>query len=374
MGLSHLATDAPAFSRTGARFARECFRDFWSAVTVAALTFPMIAAMGPASAQTSTQAAIKVGVIGAISDAGFYIADKKGYFKDEGLSVEIVDFRDSAQMVALLGTGQLDVGAGAPSASLYNSVARGIDIRAVADKGSMPKDYGYTVLVVRKELVDDGRYKSIKDLRDLKLGSQTPGGAATALLDRGLKKAGLTFKDMEIAYMGHPQLALAIDSAAIDAAFITEPNATNAVRLGRSVKVMRGDEVYPDQQLAVVLYAGRFAKQTATARKFMVAYLRGVRLYNDALSHGRMAGPRANEVISILAASADVHVPEVYREIVPAGCNPDGKMNVASMQADLDMLRDQGLVTEDVKASQLVDASFAEAAVAHLGSYKRAMH
>jgi NitT/TauT family transport system substrate-binding protein len=173
--------------------------------------------------------------------------------------------------------------------------------------------------------------------------------------------------------MGHPQRARAIDSAAIDAAFITEPNATNAVRLGRSVKVLRGDEVYPDQQLAVVLYSGIFARQTASARQFMIAYLRGVRLYNDALSHGRMAGPKANEVISILAASADVHVPEIYREIVPAGCNPDGRMNVASMQADLDMLRAQGLVTEDIKASQLVDASFAEAAVAHLGPYERAM-
>jgi NitT/TauT family transport system substrate-binding protein len=358
MRLSYLAKSAKAF----------CSIRFLSAVAVS------IVAVGPTAAQTQVQEAIKVGVIGAISDAGFYIADKKGYFKDEGLKVEIVEFRDSAQMVALLGSGQLDVGAGAPSAGLYNSVARGIDIRAVADKGSMPKDYGYTVLVVRKELVDNGRYKSIKDLRDLKLGSQSPGGAATALLDRGLKKAGLTFKDMEIAYMGHPQLALAIDSAAIDAAFITEPNATNAVRLGRSVKVARGDEVYLDQRLSVVLYSGGFAKQTATARKFMIAYLRGARLYNDALSHGKLAGPAANEVISILTASIEVKIPEVYREIVPAGCNPDGKLNVVSMQADLDIFREQGLVTGNVKASQIVDASFAEAAVAHLGHYKRAMH
>jgi len=31
------------------------------------------------------------------------------------------------------------------------------------------------------------------------------------------------------------------------------------------------------------------------AERFMRAYLRGVRMYNDALKDGRLAGPKANE-------------------------------------------------------------------------------
>jgi len=37
--------------------------------------------------------ALKLGAIGAVSDAGIFIAQEKGYFNDEGLDVELVSFR-----------------------------------------------------------------------------------------------------------------------------------------------------------------------------------------------------------------------------------------------------------------------------------------
>jgi NitT/TauT family transport system substrate-binding protein len=331
----------------------------------------LLAALGVSPLQAQT--VVKVGVIGAISDAPFYIGDKKGYFKEQGIQIDFVNFKDSGQMTAPLGVGELDVAAGATSAGLYNAILRGIDIRAVADKGSMPKNYGYMPLMVRKELVDSGRFKSLKDLKGLKMGSQSPGGGATATLMRALAQGGLKFEDVQVAYMGHPQLALAIDNGAIDAALITEPNATNAVRLGHTVRFARGDEIYPDQQLAVVLYSGKFMKEkTDTAKKFMVAYLKSARAYNDALKDGKFAGPAADDVISILTASTEVKDASLYREIVPGGCNPDGKLNLESLQADLDVFREQGLVKENITAAQLVDTSFAEAALKQLGPYKPA--
>lgn len=331
-------------------------------------------ALGFAAPALAQGVKVKVGVVGAISDAAFFIADRKGFFREQGIDVEIIGFKEAAQMTAPLGTGELDVAAGAPSAGLYNSIGRGVEIRAVADKGSQPRLYGYTVLVIRKDLVESGRYRTLADLKGLKLGSQSPGGAATALLDRALKQAGLAFKDMDIAYMGHPQLALAIDSGAIQAAFITEPNATNALRLGHAVRVMRGDEVYPDQQLAVVLYGGGFIKRDrAVAEKFMIAYLKGARVYNNALADGKFAGPAAVEVIAILTQATDIKDPAIYREIIPSGCNPDGALNVASMQSDLDQFREQGLIEGAVTAAQIVDTRFASAAVAALGPYRRSL-
>jgi NitT/TauT family transport system substrate-binding protein len=54
------------------------------------------------------------------------------------------------------------------------------------------------------------------------------------------------------------------------------------------VRFLRGDQVYPGQQLAVVLYAGSFVKSVPeVARKFMLAYVKAARDYNDALSDGR---------------------------------------------------------------------------------------
>ena len=58
---------------------------------------------------------VRVGIVGASSDAPFFIADAKGYFSAEGLSLELTSFDSGAKMVAPLGTGDLDAGGGAVS-------------------------------------------------------------------------------------------------------------------------------------------------------------------------------------------------------------------------------------------------------------------
>src|SRR5438477_1898383 len=229
---------------------------------------------------------VRVGIVNASSDVGFFIADKKGYFREEGISVSFTEFDSGARMVAPLGTGQLDVGAGSVSAGLYNAVARGIDIKIVADKGSTPPGYGFQPLLVRKDLVDSGRYKTLKDLKGMKIAGSAPGSASTSTLNEALKQGGLKYADVERVFMGFPQHVLALQNKAVDAAMTTEPSATRAVQSGAAVRVMGDDQIYPNHQLAVVLYSGEFAARTDVARRFMRAYLKGVRDYNDALKDG----------------------------------------------------------------------------------------
>jgi len=64
---------------------------------------------------------VKIGVNGVVSDAAFFIAERKGYFAKQGIKVELVHFDSGPQMVAPLGTGQIDVAAGASSAIKFFS-------------------------------------------------------------------------------------------------------------------------------------------------------------------------------------------------------------------------------------------------------------
>ena len=82
---------------------------------------PFAALAGPGTRQT-----LNVGVTDASSDVPFFIADKRGYFKAEGLDVNFIRFNSAAKMIAPLGTGELDVASGATSAALYNAVKRGV--------------------------------------------------------------------------------------------------------------------------------------------------------------------------------------------------------------------------------------------------------
>src|SRR5215471_18801406 len=103
------------------------------------LLLALAAALGLAASPGAAQTTVRVASAGIASDVGFFLALKKGYFRDEGLNVELTQMANAPQMIGPLGRGQLDVGAGTVAASLYNAVAQNITIRAVADKGSMRK-------------------------------------------------------------------------------------------------------------------------------------------------------------------------------------------------------------------------------------------
>ena len=329
------------------------------------------AALVPSNGNAAEAVIVRVGITDSSSDAPLFIADKKGYFKQEGLNVTLTSFDSAAKMVAPLGAGQLDVGAGAPAAGFYNAVARGIDIKIVADKSSSSPGYGYSPLLVRKDLVDSGKVKSLKDLKGLKVASPAVGTPPEAILNEALKKGGLKFSDVDLVHMGFPQHVLALQNKAIDASVTTEPSATKAVQSGAAVRFQNNDVIYPNHQIAVLIYGGKFIKDNPdTAKKFMRAYIKAVRDYNDALKDGKLAGPNADEIIGILTEYTSIKDPNVYKTIVPHGCNPDGKVNEASLMKDFEFYKSRRLIEGNVTVEQAIDNSFADAVVKELGPYK----
>lgn len=344
---------------------------FFSLISAVLIGIAAPAGLGLASAHAQAGAVLRVGTTNSSSDVGFFIADKKGYFKQEGISVAFIAFDSAAKMVAPLGVGQLDVGGGAPSAGLYNAIARGINIKIVADKGSSPPGYGYNPLLVRKDLVDSGRVKGFQDLKGLRVAVPATGTSPTVMLNEALKKGGLSYSDVTVVTMGFPQHVMALQNKAVDASITTEPSVTAAVNSGAAVRFAGNDEFYPYHQVAVVLYGGAFIKDNPDmAKKFMRAYLKAVRDYNDALKDWKLAGLKADEIISILTEYTSIKDPNVYKSIVAHGTNPDGKVNEASLKKDFQFYKEQGLIEGNVSVGQALDNSFVEAALKELGPYQ----
>lgn len=340
-------------------------------VVLAALIPGLTAFSLSPAAQAADPVEVRVGTNNVVSDAPFFIANRKGFFTEQGIKVSFVNFDAGPKMIAPLGTGQLDVAAGALSAGLFNAAARGINIKVVADKGSTPPGYDYVPILVRKQLVDSGKVKSFKDLKGLKVAEAGKGGSQASKLNEALKSAGLTYKDVQHEYLAYPQHVTALQNGAVDAAITTEPSASQAVERGYAVRLPM-DKIYPDQAVAALFYSGQFiAKSPDVARRFMVAYLKGARLYNDALKDGKFAGPAADEVIKILVQDSNVKDPALYSKMTPNGMHPDGRLNEASMKKDLQFYKDQGYLEGTVSVEQVLDTSFANAAVKELGPYKR---
>jgi NitT/TauT family transport system substrate-binding protein len=314
---------------------------------------------------------VKVGILTSTTDTPLFIADKKGYFRDEGLSIDFTTFDSGANMIAPLGTGQLDVGGGALSVGLYNAVARGVDVRVVADLGSDPPGYGLAPFVVRSDLVKSGRFKSLRDIKGMTIAGNSPQSSGAVMMDKLVKRAGLTAQDIKTAYLAYPEQAAALKNGSVDAAISLEPFATEAVEAGYAVKIMGDDVFYPNQEISVIMYGGSFIKNHRDlGLKFMRAYLKAVRYYNGALADGKLAGPNADDVIKILSESLPIKDPSTLRRYTPSGDNPNGHVYLASMRYDFDYFKAAGIIQGGVRPEDVVDDSFVTDVLKEIGPYK----
>ncbi|NMH97448.1 ABC transporter substrate-binding protein [Pseudonocardia acidicola] len=310
---------------------------------------------------------VRAGITNSTSDALLFIARDKGYFSGEGLTVEFAPFDSAAKMIAPLGSGQLDVGAGAPSAGFYNAVARGVTLRIVADKGSMPPGFGYMPLLVRKNLVDSGKVRTIADLRGMRVAEPAQATATSSTLAAILRAGGLGYNDVQHTYVGFPEHVTGLENGAVDASLTTEPSATIAEQRGVAVRFADPAQYYDRQQLAVLLYSGAFSKdRAATAQCFMNAYLHAARDFAAASKGGKLTGPGADEIVSIVSKAIKID-PELYRRSTPNYADPDGHVNVASLKTDYEFFRQQGVLEAETSVDALVDGSFAQKAVRKLG-------
>ena len=338
------------------------------------LRLPIRAALAgvlAANFATAAQAADKVavGTGGSASDAPFYIAYDKGFFKDEGLDVDLIVLDSGAKVIAPLGTGELDVGSGALSVGFWNALVRGIKFRIVADRGHAQPGYLYQTVFMRKDLIDSGQFKSLKDLKGLRMGFAAQGVTSLSLLNEAAKYAGIKFEDITPVYLSFPQQIAALQNKALDGTLLIEPQATVAVNAGYGVRFLDTNEFYPYQQISVIFFSDKFATQRKdVAEKFMRAWLRGVRRYNDAIKDGKIVG--ADEIVATMAKSFKMN-PVLVREMYSQAVDVTGAVNAAGVQKDLDFFLAQGWVTGQIKASDVIDMSFAQKASAELGPYQR---
>lgn len=308
------------------------------------------------------------------SDVAFFIADARGYFEEEGIEIELVQFSSASDMIPAVGSGELDVAGGAPSAGLLNSIAREIDLKIVADKGSNVPGQGYFSLAVRSDLVESGEFSDFSDLQGRTVAFTGAGNTTQALVYQALQTVGIEYEDAEITdeFLGFGEMVTALENGSVDVATPIEPFTTAAEDIGAAV-AFPGDEFYPNQQVAVVMYGEQFiARGDDLGVRFMKAYIRGARDYNDAIEDGALDGEGAEEIIDILIEYTAQDDPDVYRRAGPAGLNPDGAVNVESLQMDFDFWASQGLIEEGVSVDDAVDTSFVEAALEELGEYEGA--
>jgi NitT/TauT family transport system substrate-binding protein len=159
------------------------------------------------------------------------IAEQLGYFRDEGLQVDIIDFAGGAKALQAMMGGSADVVSGGFDHVMVMR-ARGQNLRAFVLQGGTPA----ISLGISKEKA--ATYKSPKDLAGMKIGVSAPGSSTHAFVNHLLASVGLAPDSVAIVGVGTgPTAVAAMQAGHVDAIANIEPAMTMLERSG-AIKVV----------------------------------------------------------------------------------------------------------------------------------------
>jgi ABC-type nitrate/sulfonate/bicarbonate transport system substrate-binding protein len=293
-----------------------------------------------------------------LSFAPLAIAGAEGYFTAQGLDVELVHSSANNEAISALIQGEIDVAAGMLRPAEFNAIARGAALRLVADKGH----YGAgpcvsSALMARPEFLATKHPDSPEHLRGARV-SATPLSFAEYVLETFVNTKGLRLADLNVLKLPEPAAEAALEKGSLDFQHIAEPFLTRAIRSGRVVVWKPVREIVPEAQLAAIYYGpSLLTGNRDVGRRFMVAYLEGVRQYN--------LGKTARNV-EIISKETGLD-PDLLREACWETIRGDGKINLKSV---LDYQRwavRRGLLDAPLPPEKFWDPSFIDEANRILG-------
>jgi NitT/TauT family transport system substrate-binding protein len=178
--------------------------------------------------------------------------------------------------------------------------------------------------------------------------------------------------EVNLVEMGFPDMNAALANGALDIAAQTDPYTTLGVEQGYLARLMGVADYYPNRQVSVLMYSPAFVEQQPeAARRFMVAYLRGVRAYEDAVAKN----VDRDAVLDVLVDRLPIKDRSLYDRMWANGTllylNPDGYAQVDSIAWDHDWLVQQGMTHTPVDLGRVIDHQFVDYALSRLGRYAR---
>jgi NitT/TauT family transport system substrate-binding protein len=302
----------------------------------ALLALALAVTAGATSAAAQTKVRLAVGGQSALYYLPLTVVQRLGYFKDEGLDVEISDLAGGARALQALMGGSADVVTGSFDHTIQMQ-AKNQPIIAVVQLGRIP---GFVLALVGPKAAS---YKGPADLKGMKIGVTAPGSSTHFMVLHMMAQAGLKANDA--AFLGVGAGATAVAAARrgeIDALVSVDPminllDSEKAIRIVADTRTMEGTHaVYGGPYPAAVLYLSPAYAQSnpKTVQSLANAFVRGLKW---------IASTSAEEIAKAMPpeyalGNMDLFVRSI-RSSVPM-YSPDGRFTAEAAATALKVLRE----------------------------------
>ncbi|MBZ0249074.1 MAG: ABC transporter substrate-binding protein [Burkholderiales bacterium] len=333
--------------------------------TLAALAVgTMVALAAGAQAPEKKKITIAVGGKNLFYYLPLSVAERKGYFKDEGLDVEIPDFAGGAKALQALVGGSADMVSGAYEHTI-NMAAKKQPIKAVV----LQAKFSSIVLLLPRDKA--AKYKGPADLKGLKVGVTAPGSSTNMFVNNILARGGLKPTDISVVGVGAGSGAVAaMEKGEIDALSNLDPVITQLESTGKFVPVADSrtekgmQEIYGGDYHASVIYITDeyIRKYPNTVQAVVNAMVRANRW---------VAKATPQEIVDLMPDAYKGGNPSLYKQGLlknMIGYSEDGQMSMKAAQNVYKVLKqfEPSVIKagDSIRLDQTFDNSFAKKAAA----------
>ena len=321
--------------------ARNPIRRALAALTV---TTAVVAAAACGSSKASTSGGsgavekpdLTVAVVPAISAAGLYIAQQRGYFTAAGLHVKIVSVASGVDAIPNLVNGSVDIDEGQWAADLSAEASGSVRLYALAAASAGGP-------AVQEVVVPAGSpVTTVAQLRGKTIAVNALGGLAVLLTDNVLASHGVPVSDVHYVPVAFPAMGSALAAHRVDAAFIAEPSLSAAVVGVGPVPlfdVNQAAENFPISGYVVT-------------QVWMARYPRTAAAFVSALQRGQQVAATDRAAVEQALIPA-LHISRKVAAVMALGTFPLSVSTVA-LQRVADLMQSDGLLAKSVSTGTLV--------------------
>jgi NitT/TauT family transport system substrate-binding protein len=309
---------------------------------------------------------VRVGTQQSVDNGALFLADGRGYFKAEGLVVDLTAYASAGEVAQALATGATDLGLASFSASAVDLAGKGA-IKAIAAQAREKADYEGNELVASNAAYAQGLHK-FADLANRSLAIDALGSPSHYQFGQIARVAGfdagtVTLKPLQ----SFDAVAAAVRKGEVDAAILPAQYARELLVATQAKLIGWCSEIDAAQLGALFAASAAIETRRDMLEKFLRAYRRGAADYAAAFLRHDRYGKRMSDATSRAAAQTIAryvypgHAPEIAAASVEAGAvfvDPLARLDSDDIARQVAWYKAQGLLDAGVDARDLVDLSF----------------
>lgn len=197
------------------------------------------------------------GLASLIHSAPFFIAQSKGFYEEEGLKLEHIQFPGGLDTVRGIESG---IGFGTSSTlPVFIAAEKGMDVRAFGNV--------YTAASVDFIALPDSPIKTIEDTKGKKIAVSTPGSNSSYFAERTLREAGLEpGKDVKLINVGSASDSwTAVSQRVVDVAWTASPLSEKIASESGGKVIWRSRDYVTDWSDTCLVATGAFMDENEEA-------------------------------------------------------------------------------------------------------------